>query len=89
MIIETSSGQLFSVTETGKPGLDHVWTGVAVKKVKGQYIIKATARPQLVRKAATTVVDAEVPACTYPACKCIVSTSTSQPEPVCPKGLQQ
>jgi len=25
--------------------------------------------------------------CGYPACKCIVSTSTSQPRPVCPKGL--
>jgi len=24
-------------------------------------------------------------ACTYPACRCIVSTSTSQPVPVCPK----
>jgi len=27
------------------------------------------------------------PRCTYPACKCIVSTSTSQPVPVCPLGL--
>jgi hypothetical protein len=27
--------------------------------------------------------------CSYPRCKCIVSTSTSQPEPECPKGLQQ
>jgi hypothetical protein len=27
--------------------------------------------------------------CTYPACKCIVSTSTTQPKPVCPKGLAQ
>jgi len=26
--------------------------------------------------------------CTYPRCKCIVSTSTSQPEPKCPKGLE-
>lgn len=25
--------------------------------------------------------------CQYPNCKCIVSTSTSQPEPICPKGL--
>lgn len=25
--------------------------------------------------------------CTYPNCKCIVSTSTSNPQPVCPKGL--
>jgi hypothetical protein len=26
--------------------------------------------------------------CTYPNCNCIVSTSTSQPEPVCPRGLE-
>lgn len=26
--------------------------------------------------------------CTYPRCKCIVQTSTSQPEPVCPKHNQ-
>lgn len=25
--------------------------------------------------------------CTYPDCKCIVSTSTSNPEPKCPLGL--
>lgn len=25
--------------------------------------------------------------CIYPACRCVVSTSTSQPEPVCPYGL--
>lgn len=24
--------------------------------------------------------------CTYPNCKCIVQTSTSQPDPVCPHG---
>lgn len=27
--------------------------------------------------------------CTYPRCKCIVSTSTSEPVPVCPHGLEQ
>lgn len=26
--------------------------------------------------------------CAYPHCKCIVSTSTSQPDPVCPLDLQ-
>lgn len=25
--------------------------------------------------------------CTYPRCKCIVSTSTTNPEPTCPQGL--
>ncbi|HEY6020071.1 MAG TPA: hypothetical protein VIY48_09260 [Candidatus Paceibacterota bacterium] len=27
--------------------------------------------------------------CTYPECNCIVSTSTSHPEPECPKGLSR
>lgn len=27
--------------------------------------------------------------CTYPNCKCIVGTSTTSPEPVCPKGLKR
>ena len=27
--------------------------------------------------------------CTYPRCKCTVHTSTSQPEPLCPKGLDR
>lgn len=27
--------------------------------------------------------------CNYPNCKCIVSTSSSQPEPDCPKGLER
>jgi len=27
--------------------------------------------------------------CTYPRCKCIVLTSTTQPVPTCPKGLEQ
>jgi hypothetical protein len=27
--------------------------------------------------------------CTYPRCKCIVSTSSTSPEPTCPKGLER
>ena len=27
------------------------------------------------------------PKCTYPDCRCIVSTSTGQPDPVCPRDL--
>lgn len=27
--------------------------------------------------------------CTYPNCTCVVSTSTSQPEPVCPRGYSK
>jgi hypothetical protein len=27
-------------------------------------------------------------ACTYPQCKCVVQTSTSRPEPDCPRGLR-
>jgi hypothetical protein len=31
--------------------------------------------------------NAEPVRCTYPRCRCVVSTSTSEPEPACPKGL--
>lgn len=56
-IIETTSNQFFSVTSAG-PGLDHVWEGVEVKKVKGDWVPKAKARPTLVRKAATRLIAA-------------------------------
>lgn len=58
MIIETSANQLFRVTETGDAELAHVWNGVEVKKVRGAWIDKKSARPQLVRKEATRVVEA-------------------------------
>lgn len=34
MIIETSDNRFYRVTETGRPGLDHCWDGVRVKKVR-------------------------------------------------------
>jgi len=52
-IIETSANQFYRVTETNDPALAHVWRGVEVKRVKGQWVDKAKARPQLVRKAAS------------------------------------
>lgn len=55
MIIETSSNQLFRVRETGNADLEHVWIGVAVKRVKGEYVPKAKAREILVRKAGCRV----------------------------------
>lgn len=55
-IVETSSNQFFSVKPAG-PGLDHVWEGVEVKRVKGEWVPKAKARPILVRKAASRLVE--------------------------------
>jgi hypothetical protein len=55
MIIETSSNQFFRVSDA--PGIDHAWLGVEVKRVKGGWEAKAKARPILVRKAATRVVE--------------------------------
>lgn len=55
-IIETSSNQFFRVSPAG-PGLDHVWNGIEVKKVRGEWVAKAKARQMLVRKAATRVVE--------------------------------
>lgn len=57
MIIETSANELFQVRETGSPDLEHVWLGIAVKRVKGEYVPKAKAREILVRKAASRVVE--------------------------------
>jgi hypothetical protein len=63
MIIETSANQLYSVTETDKPGLDHCWYGYSVKEVRGLFMMTAAGkrayangRPELVRKAATRTI---------------------------------
>ena len=55
MIVETSSNQLYAVTEIGLP---QAWQGVAVKraKIRGTYERKANAREELVRKAGCKVV---------------------------------
>ena len=52
MIIETSDNRFFQVTEA----TEAAWIGVEVKRIKGEWIEKAKARPALVRKAATRVV---------------------------------
>lgn len=65
MIVETSDNRFYRVTETGDPNLAHVWYGIPVRKVKGEWVLTAAAtrKPQgkaaiLVRKAATRVVEA-------------------------------
>jgi len=61
MIIETSANRFYEVTETGNPDLAHVWNGIEVKLVsgrKGTWAPKKNARPELVRKAATRIVQA-------------------------------
>lgn len=55
MIIETTANELYQVTEAG-PGLQHVWSGIPVKLVKGAYVPKAKAKAHLVRKAGCKVV---------------------------------
>lgn len=55
MIIETSSNIFFRVWDVA--GIDHAWMGVAVKRVGGVWVAKAKARPMLIRKAATRVVE--------------------------------
>lgn len=56
MIIEDSANQLYRVRDTNDPNLAHVWFGIAVKRVKGEYVPKAKARETLVRKAACRVI---------------------------------
>jgi hypothetical protein len=65
MIIETSANQFYRVTETDKPGLDHCWYGYSVKRVRGEFVLtshgkraSALNRPELVRKAASRIVQA-------------------------------
>lgn len=58
MVIETSCNRFYRVTETGNPDLAHVWMGVEVKRVRGQFVDKKNARQELVRKAATRIVEA-------------------------------
>lgn len=58
MIIETSANQFFRVTDHDAPELAHVYCGVAVKKVRGVWVNKASARECLVRKEGTKIVEA-------------------------------
>lgn len=57
MIIETSCNHFYRVTETNDEALAHVWYGIEVKFTKGQWEVKKRAYRQLVRKAATRVVE--------------------------------
>lgn len=56
MIVETSANQFYRVEDAGN-GIEHAWLGVEVKRVKGAWVAKVKARPCLVRKAATRVVE--------------------------------
>ena len=56
MIIETSGNKLYSVTPYADAALAHVWQGVEVKLIKGEYVAKAKAKPMMIRKAATHIV---------------------------------
>ncbi len=56
MIIEDSANRFWQVRETGNPNLDHVWTGIEVKKTAAGFVPKAKARETLVRKAATKII---------------------------------
>jgi len=55
-IVEDLAGQLFQVRDDGAPGLDHVFRGVAVKRVRGGFEPKKGAREILVRKLGCRVV---------------------------------
>jgi hypothetical protein len=59
MIIETSANRFYQVTETNIPELAHCWYGFELRRKVGEYIIKRPGeRAELVRKAATRVVEA-------------------------------
>lgn len=60
MIIETSDNRFYRVTETGNPDLAHVWNGARVKRDRktGEWVRTGKWSVELVRKAATRVVEA-------------------------------
>lgn len=55
-IVETSDCRIYRVTETGSSDLAHVWNGVRVKRVGGQWVDCKNARVELVRKLGATIV---------------------------------
>ena len=56
MIIETSCNCFYQVTDFTDPNLAHVWNGIEVKRVKGAWVPKKNARPSLVRKEASRLI---------------------------------
>ena len=62
MIIETSANQFYRVTECASPDMAHLWHGIELKRVKGEWIEKATRAGRknftYVRKVATKIVEA-------------------------------
>jgi hypothetical protein len=61
MIIETSDNRFYRVWETEQDGLDHVWFGERVRQFKcnpGVWQRANSKAPELVRKAATRIVEA-------------------------------
>lgn len=58
MIIETSCNQFYQVRETNDANLAHVWYGQKVKRSKGEFVPVAKIRTELVRKAASRIVQA-------------------------------
>ena len=61
MIIETACNRFYSVIETEKHDLAHVWYGLPVKRVKGVWVHKQSkhgVKVELVRKEATRLVEA-------------------------------
>ena len=54
-IVEDTTGRLFSVVP-GPDGLGHIWMGVPVKQIPGEYVPKANAKAVSVRKAGCRMV---------------------------------
>jgi hypothetical protein len=58
MIIRTTDDRLFRVRDDRDPALAHVWIGVPVKRLRGEYVPRANAKQTLVRKEGSVVVGA-------------------------------
>jgi hypothetical protein len=61
MIIETSDNRFFFVADYEDPNLAHVWRGLRGKFVKGgHFVIKSGTKEEMVRKAATRIVEPDI-----------------------------
>jgi hypothetical protein len=59
-IVEDTAGRLFSVV-AAPDGLEHIWMGVPVKRVRGEYVPKAIAKAVSVHKAGCRMVVSPLP----------------------------
>ena len=57
MIVATPDNRLYFVADYDDAALAHVWRGLRGRFIGGSFVIKSNAREEMVRKAATRIVE--------------------------------